>query len=199
MTLSFPSQALILPSGTAVGRTFLAPFGWYTRHMILSYSRYTFLATCVVLVLALSIDLTLFLAKVVSTVSAWPGFLPLSLAWYILLRATDFLAELLPLACFIGVFCAEIAHTISHERLLVWLSGRRPRQCLVPVLIFGAIVGVIQGTLNIYLRPLAVMTMAVEKSRFIRRAVWAAPSAHPSMDCYGAEPDPGFRQTRARR
>jgi lipopolysaccharide export LptBFGC system permease protein LptF len=60
------------------------------------------------------------------------------------------------------VFCAEIAHTVSQERLLVWLSGRRPRQCLVPVLIFGAIVGVIQGTLNIYLRPLAVMTMAVE-------------------------------------
>ena len=119
MTLSFRLDALTYSPETAVGRTSPAPFGWHTRQMIVSYSRYTFLATCAVLVLALSIDLTLFLAKVVATVSAWPEFLPLSLAWYVVLRATDFLAELLPLACFIGVFCAEIAHTISQERLLV--------------------------------------------------------------------------------
>jgi lipopolysaccharide export system permease protein len=83
-------------------------------------------------------------------------------AWYVVLRATDFLAELLPLTCFVGVFWAEVVHTLSQERLVVWLSGRAVQQCLVPVLLFGTLVGAAELALNIYLRPLAVMQMAVD-------------------------------------
>ena len=80
-----------------------------------------------------------------------------------ILRGTDFLAELLPLICFFGVFWTEIAHTASRERLIVWLSGRTPSQCLLPALLFGLIVGVVQLALNYYLRPLAVMTMSKDR------------------------------------
>jgi lipopolysaccharide export system permease protein len=139
-----------------------APLGWHTRYMIASYSRHTFLVTCAILVLALSIDLTLFLTKVLAVVLTWQGFWVLSLAWYLVLRGTDFLAELLPLACFAGVFWAEIVHTASQERLIVWLSGRAVQQCLVPALLFGTMVGIVELALNIYLRPMAVMTMAVD-------------------------------------
>jgi lipopolysaccharide export LptBFGC system permease protein LptF len=130
--------------------------------MIATYSRHTFLVTCAILVLALSIDLTSFLTRVVTTMSTWPGFLALWLSWYLVLRSTDFLAELLPLACFAGVLWAEIVHTASQERLVVWLSGRAVQQCLVPALLFGMLVGTIELALNIYLRPMAVMTMAAD-------------------------------------
>jgi lipopolysaccharide export system permease protein len=160
--VKFSVGAIPLMLAKAMRRILPAPLGWHTRYMIASYSRHTFLVTCAILVLALSIDLTFFLSKVLATVSEWPQFWAVSVAWYLVLRATDFLAELLPLACFFGVFWAEIVHTISQERLVVWLSGRAAQQCLVPALLFGMIVGVAELTLNIYLRPLAVMTMAVD-------------------------------------
>lgn len=156
------SIPLISPLLNRARRILPAPLGWHTRYMIASYFRHAFLATCAILALALSIDLTLFLSKVLAAVSHWPVFWGLALGWYLLLRGTDFLAELLPLACFVGVFWAEIVHTISQERLIVWLSGRAALQCLVPALLFGTIVAVVQLGLNIYLRPLAVMTMAVD-------------------------------------
>ena len=162
MKFSVSGTPLITALTKALRRVLPAPLGWHTRYMIASYSRHTFLVTCAILVLALSIDLTLFLSKVLATVSGWPDFWALSLARYLGLRATDFLAELLPLACFIGVFWAEIVHTMSQERLIVWLSGRAAQQCLVPALLFGAMIGTVELALNIYLRPMAVMTMAVE-------------------------------------
>jgi lipopolysaccharide export system permease protein len=152
----------VSPWLSAVRRMLPAPLGWHTRTMLSTYARHTFLATCAIIALAVSIDLTLFLPKVLAVVSEWPAFWGISVAWYVVLRASDFLAELLPLTCFVGVFWAEVVHTLSQERLVVWLSGRAVQQCLVPVLLFGAMVGVTELALNIYLRPLAVMQMAVD-------------------------------------
>lgn len=162
MTVAREAMPPLATLARAVRRLLPAPLGWHTRYMIASYARHTFLVTCAILVLALSIDLTFFLAKIIATVADWRGFWPLSLAWFVILRGTDFLAELLPVACFGGVFWAEIAHTVSQERLVVWLSGRAVQQCLVPALLFGTVTGVAELALNIYLRPLAVMTMAAD-------------------------------------
>ena len=152
----------VSPLLSTVRRMLPAPLGWHTRAMLSTYVRHTFLATCAIIALAVSIDLTLFLSKVLAVVSEWPQFWGFSVAWYVVLRATDFLAELLPLTCFVGVFWAEVVHTLSQERLVVWLSGRAVAQCLVPALLFGAMVGITELALNIYLRPLAVMQMAVD-------------------------------------
>jgi lipopolysaccharide export system permease protein len=135
-------------------------FSQYTRYMVANYCRNTFLTGCVILVLALSIDLTFFLTKILTTISQWSKFWPAYLAWFIGLRATDFLAELLPLISFGGVLWTEFAHTTSRERLVVWLSGRTLLQCLVPALVFGAAIGIVELALNLYLRPMSVMTMA---------------------------------------
>jgi lipopolysaccharide export system permease protein len=164
-----------------------APLGWHTRVMIASYARHTFLVACAILVLALSIDLTLFLTKVVATVSQWPNLVVVSLAWYVVLRGTDFLAELLPLACFIGVFWAEIVHTNAQERLIVWLSGRAARQCLVPTLLFGAIVGLMQFSLNVFLRPMAVMTMAADHLGSYGERFDPRPQPHPQWIAVGLD------------
>jgi lipopolysaccharide export system permease protein len=147
------------PLARMVRRAIPVPFGWHTRYMVASYCRHTFLVACAIVTIALSIDLTLFLSKVLATImqQTWS---PAYLGWYLILRGTDFLAELLPLACFFGVYWTEIAHTASHERLIVWLSGRTPQQCLLPALLFGVLIGCTQLALNYYLRPYAVMAMA---------------------------------------
>jgi lipopolysaccharide export LptBFGC system permease protein LptF len=132
--------------------------------MVATYARYTFLAACAILAVALTIDLTLFLSKVLSALSPQHGsWNALYLARYLILRSTDFLAELLPLIAFIGVFWAEISHTYARERLVVWFSGRTPLQCLLPALIFGLLVGSTQLVLNLYLRPAAVTAMAQDR------------------------------------
>ncbi len=163
MTADSGAAASAHPFVRAVWRVLPAPFGWHTRHMLASYGRFAFLATFALLVLALSIDSTLFLVKVLAVVAIWPGPRALWVAWYLILRATDFLTELLPLGCFIGVFFAEIVHTRSRERLIVWLSGRAAPQCVTPIVLFALIVGLLQLGLNIYLRPLAVMTLAADR------------------------------------
>ncbi|MCW5705147.1 MAG: LptF/LptG family permease [Hyphomicrobiales bacterium] len=144
-----------------VRRAVPVPFGRHTRYMISSYALHTFLVSCAILTIALSIDSTLFLSKVLATISTWnTSWTALYVAWYLLLRATDFLAELLPLACFLGAFWTEVAHTRSRERLVIWLSGRTPWQCMLPALLFGLIVAGAQLALNLYFRPNAVMAMA---------------------------------------
>ena len=152
---------LVSPLLSTLRRMLPAPLGWHTRAMLSTYARHASLATCAIVALAVSIDLTLFLSKILVVVSEWPKFWGISVAWYVVLRATDFLAELLPLTCFVGVFWAEVVHTLSQERLVVWLSGRAVQQCLVPVLLFGTMVGFAEIALNVYLRPLAVMQMAI--------------------------------------
>jgi len=144
-----------------IRRSFPVPFGWHTRYVLASHGRHTFLIGTAILTIALSIDLTLFLSKVLATIATWTiSWSSIYLAWYLVLRGIDFLTELLPLICFFGVFWTEIAHTISRERLVVWLSGRTPRQCVVPAVLFGVIVGCVQLALNLTFRPEAVMTMA---------------------------------------
>ncbi len=132
--------------------------------MVATYARYTFLAACAILAVALTIDLTLFLSKILSALSpqhqSWNAFY---LARYLILRSIDFLAELLPLIAFVGVFSAEISHTYARERLVVWFSGRTPLQCLLPALIFGLLIAATQLVLNLYLRPAAVMAMAEDR------------------------------------
>jgi lipopolysaccharide export system permease protein len=185
---------------SAARRTVPAPFGWHTRYMIASYSRHTFLVACAILTLALSIDLTFFLSKVIATVSQWHGFWGASLAWYLVLRGTDFLTELLPLCCFAGVFWTEIVHTMSQERLVVWLSGRALQQCVFPALLFGTAVGVAELALNIYLRPMAVMTLATDQLGFFGEHFDPRPLPYPQWiaagrDLIQAEVDPGSPPT----
>ena len=49
-----------------VRRAVPVPFGRHTRYMIASYALHTFLVSCAILTIALSIDTTLFLSKVLA-------------------------------------------------------------------------------------------------------------------------------------
>jgi lipopolysaccharide export LptBFGC system permease protein LptF len=142
-------------------RALPAPFGWHTRHMLREYARHALMALSALITIALLIDLTFFLGKVLAAAPEAAGWRAAAhLVWYMTLRSADFLAELLPLACFLGVLWCEINQTLTRERVIVWLSGRTPLQCLTPILLFGVAIGAAQLALNIWLRPAAVMTQA---------------------------------------
>jgi lipopolysaccharide export LptBFGC system permease protein LptF len=140
-------------------RLLVAPFGWHTRYMLRSYMRHTFLVVAAFLAIAITIDLSPRLPKVLAANPQAQGLdALLHVGWYTLLRVADILTRLLPITCFLGLAWSEIAHTRARERIVIWNSGRSPMQCLVPVLLFGLITGAVQLTLECYLRPAAVMT-----------------------------------------
>ena len=137
---------------------FPTPFGLHTRHMFAAYLRDTTLTMSGLLVIALSMDLAQYL---VGVLAAHRGDSALGrtfyLGWYIALRSTDIVTEFLPLACFFGVFVTEVRHTLSHERLIMLITGRAPSQCLAPLALFALMIGLIQFILIVHLRPMAVM------------------------------------------
>lgn len=138
----------------------LAPWGWYTRYMLANYVRHTFIITAALLSIALTTDLSAWIWQLI-TGNPNAGWLWLSyrIARIIVLRGTDLLALAAPISCFLGVLWTEIAHTWSRERLTIWNLGRSPIQCIVPVLLFAAVMGVLQFSLDAYLRPAAVMAL----------------------------------------
>jgi lipopolysaccharide export system permease protein len=151
------------------------PFGWHTRYLLRSYLRYTFIVVAGLLLVALTIDLS---AQLPGILSARPeaGRLEVAvlLGWYLLLRSADILARNLPLAIYLAVMWCEFTHTLSSERVAVGVAGRSPLQCLIPGLAFGFVFGCVQLTLDLWLRPAAVMAQASEHlgnygDRFDRR------------------------------
>ncbi|MDE2110131.1 MAG: LptF/LptG family permease [Alphaproteobacteria bacterium] len=122
-----------------------------------------FIVTSVLLAIALTIDL-------------WPQFRLISgshgqgalgAIWSIVrfsaLRTPDLVAPFFPFAVFLGVIWAEVVHTQSGERMLVWNSGRSPAQCLMPVVLLGAILGVGEFTMDAYLGPAAMAVQMHER------------------------------------
>lgn len=75
---------------------------------------------------------------------------------YLLYRAADIVTRLLPIACFVGVFVAEIMRRRRLETIIFWSAGFSPLQGLASVLAVAAILGVIQFSLERTLRPAAV-------------------------------------------
>jgi lipopolysaccharide export system permease protein len=174
--------------GRLLRRAVPVPLGLHTSYLMKSYGRQTVMVSCAILTIALSIDLTFYLSKVLATISSWQtSWVSLHLARYIVLRGTDFLAELLPLATFFGAFWTEAEHTFSRERLIIWLSGRTPQQCLLPVLLFGVLVGSVQLALNYYLRPLAVMAMARDHLGFYGERFDPRPQPNPQWAATGRD------------
>lgn len=145
-------------------RVHLAVFGLYTRHILRIYLQHLFVVLAGLLIAALTIDISTQVPEILVAPPRATGIdVPGRVAWYLLLRAADFGTRLLPIGCFLGVLSAEVALTLSRERLIVSNTGRTPYQCIVPVLLLGCVFGVVQVTLDTYLRPMAMMTQIVGK------------------------------------
>ena len=156
-------DAPFVPGTIGLRAIHLSPTGQHTRYMLVGYLRHVFMVTSVLLAIALTIDL-------------WPQFHiiangqghgALIVIWSVLrfsaLRTPGLVAPFLPFATFLGVAWTEMVHTQSGERMLVWNSGRSPIQCLMPVILLGAILGTGEFVTDSYLGPAAMAVQMHER------------------------------------
>jgi lipopolysaccharide export system permease protein len=136
----------------------LAFFGLHTRYILQVYLQHVFIVLAGLLIAALTIDVSTQVRELLAAPPAATGFdIPLRLAWYALLRSADVGTRLLPIGCFLGVLSAEVAMTVSRERLMISNTGRSPFQCIVPAMLLGIVFGCALAALDTYLRPIAMM------------------------------------------
>lgn len=163
MTTTAPGFLVSVAAGGITKRIRTALFGVYARYMTVLYLQHTTITLIGLLTIALTIDLSDWLSRLIADPNAGSGLHTiLFLGRYLLLRAADILGRLLPFACFLGVLWCEMAAILSRQRVTIWVTGRSTLQCLVPVLALGGIAGVSQFILEAYLRPMAVQTQIEE-------------------------------------
>lgn len=135
----------------------LVPFGTYTRTIALAHARHIGTVTAALLIVAMTLDLAPRAEWIASQAPSrsLPGIV-LHFLWYLSLRMADLIGNLLPLACFMGLFWSEVTLTQSRERVVIWNGGRSPLQTLVPLAILGVVFGALQVTALSVLRPGAV-------------------------------------------
>lgn len=139
------------------GRRFgLVPFGTFTRTLTLAHASHVGTVAAALLIVALTLDLASRADRVVAQASGGAVGVALLMGWYLLLRICDVIGNLLPLACFMGLFWSEITLTQSRERIVIWNGGRSPLQSLMPLIVLGALFGALQVTALSVLRPAAV-------------------------------------------
>jgi lipopolysaccharide export system permease protein len=138
----------------------LAPLGLYSRYMLAAYLHRVLMVVAALMTIALMIDL-------------WPqialltGNSALGTVWTVArlagLRIPDLLPPFIPFATFLGVVWSEGAFTGSHERTLIWNSGRSPLQCLMPALMVGVLMGAALFVMDGFMRPAAIAVQIREK------------------------------------
>ncbi len=123
-------------------------------------ARYQLAAIALVMLLLLavawSIDLADKFADVRNAAEARGAPLLSVLAPYMLYRAVDIVTRLLPVACFVAVFAAEIAPRRRLESVVHAAAGMSPLQSLAPAFLAAAVVGGAQLGLESWWRPAAV-------------------------------------------
>jgi len=137
-------------------RVYLKAPGINTRAEVGLYLRATILVMLILLVTAIAIDLAANMSGITDKAQQ-TGVARLSiLAPYLLYRSVDIVTRLLPQACFLGVFMAEILRARRFERVILALSGASPLRGLSAILLFSLLAGSVQGINEIWLRPAAV-------------------------------------------
>jgi lipopolysaccharide export LptBFGC system permease protein LptF len=142
----------------------LAPLGWHTRYRLRAYLQHAFVVAIGLVAIALAIDIAPDMPRLLAAQgdSGWVAT-ALRIAHFAVLRTADLLPRFLPFACFLGTLSAELVHTWSRERIVVWTSGRSPAQCLVPALLFGLLMGCLQFAGDGFLRPAAIAAQVSQR------------------------------------
>lgn len=138
-----PKQIAILP-GIAFRRS--------VRLYLLSVAAVMFL----LLLTAWSIDLAEKFSEVRDAAAQRGVALGTIMAPYLFYRAVDIVTRLLPIACFVGVFVAEIMRRRRLETTIFTAAGYSPLQSLSAVLAVSLIIGALQFGLERSWRPQAV-------------------------------------------
>jgi lipopolysaccharide export LptBFGC system permease protein LptF len=153
-------------------------FGIVTRNTLYLYLRSTMLMILILLVVALAIDLAANFSEISSRASESGATQSAFFAPYLFYRSVDIITQLLPQACFFGIFLAEIVRSQRFETSILYFAGISPTHSLIAVLWFSSLVGAVQTLNEGWARPVAVFAQ-------IELGVGA----------YGIRFEPGIRNT----
>ena len=144
-----------------IARYPLRLLGLETRYVARLYAFYTGVVLVLILALVLGLDVAGQFDRVMSMQSRVA--LPeggARLAYYTALRLGYNLPAILPIALAIGILWAEVQLARGNERAMLANTGRAPGLSLMPALLVGLAVGVVQYTLLAHVRPYAVEAQA---------------------------------------
>lgn len=162
MTTGVPSlhgAAAIGGHGRAA-RLVPAAFGLAGRRVLRQHLGATLLVMTMFLIIAWAIDLAQSLDGVLDRADALGRNRAGLLALYLGYRGVDIATRLFPVACFIGVFAAELLRLFSRETVILAAAGWSPRQTLLVVCGFAVLAGGLQFGLERWWRPAAVFAQA---------------------------------------
>lgn len=154
---------------TATGRRPLrwAIFGRETAYVVGLYLRRAVVFTGIILAIVLVLDVVGRMTRVLSLNDDATGLDGLlALASYIGLRAAFVIPSVLPIAAIMGVVWAEFGLSRSHERIMIFSSGRAPVRSLMPALIFGILIGLMQFCAVNFSRPYSTEVQAQSEYRY---------------------------------
>lgn len=142
-------------------------FGRETRYVMGLYLQRAFIFTAVALAVVLALDVASNLGAVMSPDDHPSGLDgPYRLAFYILLRAGYVLPSILPIAGIIGIIWTEFGLFVSLERIMIFNSGRAHLRSLIPAVLVGLIIGLMQFVALGYGRPAAVAAQGTNHFRY---------------------------------
>jgi len=128
-----------------------------TARAVMDYLKLIGLIMLILLVIAWSIDLARYLPDVRAGAEASDRSLALVLPTYLFFRTAEFVTKFFPIAVLFGVFLAEIWRRVNLESVVLVASGMTLRQRAAPLLLLGLLTGLVQGSMETFLRPAAMM------------------------------------------
>lgn len=130
--------------------------GIAVRNIAATHLKAIAFAIFVLWTVAVAIDLTKNLDEVREMASAQGLMLFPLVAEYLLYRSADIAARMLPMACLIGGFIAELLRHQRMENVILAAAGARPTLLFAALLGTGLVTGSLQFALEGWLRPAAV-------------------------------------------
>ncbi|WP_186398074.1 LptF/LptG family permease [Stappia sp. P2PMeth1] len=156
-----PGTALaFLAGGPRVPRRRTPVLGLIGRRILFTHLKAAALVMTMFLIVAFAIDLAQTLDGVLARADELGRSRAALVATYLGFRAVDIATRLFPVACFIGVFAAELMRLFNRETTVIAAAGWSPRQTLVVVCLFAALTGALQVSLERWWRPAAVFAQA---------------------------------------
>ena len=144
-----------------------AIFGRETVYVTGMYLRQAVVFLGIILSIVLALDVVGRMTRVLALNDDADGLNGLlALAHYAGLRAAFVFPSIMPIAAIMGVIWAEYGLARSNERIMIFGSGRAPVRSLMPALIFGLVMGLVQFGVTNFSRPYSTEVQAQSKYRY---------------------------------
>lgn len=154
------SLPLLAAGGLPLARRRTPVFGLIGRRILATHLKAAALVMTMFLIVAFAIDLAQTLDGVLARADELGRSRVAVVATYLGYRAVDIATRLFPVACFIGVFAAELMRLFNRETTVIAAAGWSPRQTLLVVCLVAALTGALQFSLERWWRPAAVFAQA---------------------------------------